>query len=101
MALPKLTSTKFNVDLPYTKTNIEFRPFLVKEEKTLLMTQDEGNDTILNAMAKIVESCVDNVSNGYQIPLCDLEYLFCMPFENSYRHINEQNFFLSRYTQVV
>ena len=40
MALPKLTSTKFNVDLPYTKTNIEFRPFLVKEEKALLVAME-------------------------------------------------------------
>ena len=72
------TLPKFKVTIPSTKTETFFRPFLVKEEKTLLLTQDEGDTTILNAMAKIVESCVDNVSNGYQIPMCDLEYLFCM-----------------------
>lgn len=72
------TLPKFKVTIPSTKTETFFRPFLVKEEKTLLLTQDEEDTTILNAMAKIVESCVDNVSNGYQIPMCDLEYLFCM-----------------------
>ena len=78
MALPKLTSTKFNVDLPYTKTNIEFRPFLVKEEKALLVAMEsEEQSQMISVMRDIVNNCVEtpgfDVAN---IPFFESEFLF-------------------------
>ena len=72
-ALPKYKTT-----IPSTGKETFFRPFLVKEEKILLMAKDNDDDsTVLNAIANIVESCVDGVNNAYKIPMVDLEYLFC------------------------
>jgi len=78
MALPKLTTTKFNVDLPYTKTNIEFRPFLVKEEKALLVAMEsEEQSQMISVMRDIVNNCVEtpgfDVAN---IPFFEAEFLF-------------------------
>jgi len=78
MALPKLTSASFNVTLPYTKTDIEFRPFLVKEEKALLIAMEsEEQSQMINVMRDIINNCV--LTSGFDIakvPFFEAEYLF-------------------------
>jgi len=66
------------VDLPYTKTNIEFRPFLVKEEKALLVAMEsEEQSQMISVMRDIVNNCVEtpgfDVAN---IPFFEAEFLF-------------------------
>lgn len=78
MALPKLTAPEFKTELPSTKEEIVYRPFLVKEQKLLLMAS-EGEDEleILHAVENIVESCVLNKNIvARELPSFDLEFLF-------------------------
>ena len=58
MALPKLQTPTYDLVLPSTNEKIKFRPFLVKEQKILLMAQESGQDEdIANAISSLVESC--------------------------------------------
>ena len=74
----KSTLPKYKTKIPSSGRETFFRPFLVKEEKLLLLAQEDGDETtIINAIATIVENCVDDVKSAKRIPLYDLEYLFC------------------------
>ena len=78
MALPKLTSATFNATLPYTEMDIEFRPFLVKEEKALLIAMEsEEQSQMISVMRDIINNCV--ITPGFdiaKIPFFEAEYLF-------------------------
>ena len=77
MALPKLTAPKYTTVIPSTGKTIEYRPFLVKEEKILLMAQ-ESEDTaqLILAMKDIVKSCTYDKVNPNDLTSFDLEFLF-------------------------
>lgn len=76
--LPKIDQPIFNIILPSTKENFKFRPFLVKEEKILLMAKESQNiSDILTAIKQIVGNCsIDKKFNVDKIALFDLEYVF-------------------------
>lgn len=76
--LPKIDQPIFNISLPSTKENFKFRPFLVKEEKILLMAKESQNiSDILTAIKQIVGNCsIDKKFNVDKIALFDLEYVF-------------------------
>ena len=77
MALPKLATTKYELTLPSTGEKVEFRPFLVKEEKVLLTAQQAGTTMDqVRAIKEIVESCTFNSLNANELPFFDLEYVF-------------------------
>ena len=78
MALPLLVTPEFTTAIPSTGKEIRYRPFLVKEEKILLMAM-EGKDQkeISNAVMKLLENCI--VSKDVQVTKLttfDIEYLF-------------------------
>jgi len=78
MALPKLSSPRFSVELPSNGRRISFRPFLVKEEKALLMAATSNDqNSMIDAVKDVLSSCVldDDVNVG-TLPFFDLEYLF-------------------------
>jgi hypothetical protein len=78
MALPKLMHPTFELTIPSTKQKVKFRPFLVKEEKLLLMAKqsDEQSD-ILNVIQQVISNCdVDSVLDAENLASFDLEYLF-------------------------
>ena len=77
MALPKLDTPTYEVKLPSTGEPIKFRPFLVKEQKVLMMAQ-ESKDTkqIIDTMGELVKSCCFESIDIQQIPMFDIEYLF-------------------------
>ena len=78
MPLPKIEVPNYNLNLFSTGENIVYRPFLVKEEKILLMAlEGEDSDNILGAIQQIIENCIirGNV-NVSDLPLFDLENLF-------------------------
>ena len=58
MALPKITQPEFEITLPVIKKKIKFRPFLVREEKVLLVGKEGSSSEQLNAMIQIVEDVV-------------------------------------------
>lgn len=77
MALPIIEAPKYSVRLPSTGKTIEYRPFLVKEEKILLIAQESGNTRdMIGAMKDIVKACTFNKVDPNLLTSYDLEYLF-------------------------
>lgn len=77
MALPSLTAPEFFTKIPSTGKEIKYRPFLVKEEKILLMAL-EGNDQdeITNAIVTILGNCLEEGVDVSKLATFDVEYLF-------------------------
>jgi len=77
MALPKLNTPEYELELPSTGEKIKFRPFLVKEQKLLMMAQESEDETQLsNTVATIINSCTNEKVNAEESPLFDIEYVF-------------------------
>ena len=77
MALPKLDTPVYNLELPSTGKSLKYRPFLVKEQKNLLIAQESQDDKIIEgAFAQIITDCTEGTIDPYQYPLFDIEYLF-------------------------
>ena len=73
----KASTPKYELALPSTGELKNFRPFLVKEEKILLIAQETGSyKEILQAIEDVIESCVDGIENASSLPVFDVEYLF-------------------------
>jgi hypothetical protein len=77
MSLPKIDYPLYNITIPSLKKIYKFRPFLVKEEKMLLMAKESKNQNdIFSAIKQVVTNCsVDNLDLN-KLPLYDLEYIF-------------------------
>lgn len=77
MALPILNTPTYEVKLPLSKKTISYRPFLVKEEKVLLMAlESQDQKQIMRAMHDIVNTCTFGKVDGKDLPVAELEYLF-------------------------
>jgi len=77
MALPKLNTPTYELEIPSTDEKIKYRPFLVKEEKILMIAMEsKDNAQIINAVQEIVESCTFNKIDVGELPMFDVEYLF-------------------------
>lgn len=78
MALPKLMHPTFELIIPSTKQKARFRPFLVKEEKLLLMAKQGGEESdIINVIQQIITNCdVEGVVKVDDLASFDLEVLF-------------------------
>ena len=77
MALPKLKTPVYTLDLPSTGEKVKYRPFLVKEQKILMMAQESENETeIFDAVTTLVNSCTFDKIDGKKSPLFDIEYIF-------------------------
>ena len=77
MALPKLNTPTYELEVPSTDEKIKYRPFLVKEEKILLMAMEsKDNAQIINAVKDIVSSCTFEKVNVSKMPMFDMEYIF-------------------------
>lgn len=77
MPLPTLESPKYVLTVPSTEKSIEYRPFLVKEEKILLLAQ-ESNDSseMMSAIKDIISACTFGNVNPKELTSFDLEYIF-------------------------
>lgn len=76
MALPKISVPVFTIKIPSTGKELKFRPFLVKEEKILLMAQQSENSEILLALKQIINNCCFDDLDVNQLATFDLEYVF-------------------------
>lgn len=77
MALPKMTTPVYELVVPSNDEKIKFRPFLVKEEKILLIAMESGNtEEVVEAVKSIVEECTFNKLNLGSLPMFDVEYIF-------------------------
>ena len=77
MALPVANTAKYELMLPSQQKTIKFRPFLVKEEKVLLMAMESGESKeMLSAIKEIVKSCTFGEMIAENYPMFDIEYVF-------------------------
>jgi len=77
MPLPKISLPVFELKIVTREDPIKFRPFLVKEEKLLLMAlQSEDSQTILKTIKQVINNCLIDDINIDDIPIFDIEYLF-------------------------
>jgi hypothetical protein len=81
MGLPKLKVPLFDIVIPSTKAEAKFRPFLVKEEKILLIAQSGGTKKeMINALKQVINNCVTTPTgediDTEALTTFDLEYLF-------------------------
>ena len=78
MPLPKIATPTYELVLPSTKKTITYRPFLVKEEKLLVLAlESEDQKQITNAVKAVIKSCI--TTRGIKVetlPTFDIEYLF-------------------------
>jgi len=76
MALPKLNTPQHELELPSTGGKIKFRPFLVKEQKLLMMAQEsDKEEEISEAVMNIIDSCTTGI-DARKLPIFDIEYVF-------------------------
>jgi phage FluMu protein Com len=78
MALPKLnTSPKYEIIIPSIQHKVRFRPYLVKEEKVLMMAMESQDQRqILNAVVDTIMACIDEPIQRSKLTTFDVEYLF-------------------------
>ena len=78
MPLPKIATPSYELELPSTGKIIQYRPFLVKEEKLLVIAlESEDMKQITNAIKAVIRACV--LTKGIKVetlPTFDIEYLF-------------------------
>ena len=78
MPLPKIAAPTYTLELPSTGQEINYRPFLVKEEKVLVIAlESEENKQITNAIKTVIKNCI--LTKGIKVdtlPTFDIEYLF-------------------------
>ena len=75
MSLPKIEAPIFTMNLTSIKEPVTYRPFLVKEEKLLLMAMEGGEQAeIVTTSKQIINNCIlsENI-NAEQLPLFDLQ----------------------------
>jgi Zn finger protein HypA/HybF involved in hydrogenase expression len=77
MALPQMTTPFYKVQIPSTGQEITFRPFLVREEKALLLSQQsEDTDVMINTLKEVLTGCIKEPINPDNLAIFDVEYLF-------------------------
>ena len=78
MPLPTIATPTYSLELPSTKKTIKYRPFLVKEEKLLVLAlETEDQKEITNAVKSVIKNCIQ--TRGVKVeslPTFDIEYLF-------------------------
>ena len=76
MALPIIENPRYELTLPSSDVQVQFRPFIVKEEKILLMAMEtKDNNEIVNATKDILKACTFEKLDIESIPMFDIEYL--------------------------
>jgi hypothetical protein len=77
MALPLNTSPVYTLEIPSTGKKVQYRPFLVKDEKALLIAQQsEDMRVMLNTLKDVIKSCVQTELSVDDLAIFDIEYIF-------------------------
>ena len=79
MALPKLqdTTLKYEMTIPSTGKKVRYRPFLVKEEKSLMIAMEsKDTKTIINTLLGTLKTCIEDDIAVEQLPTFDVEHMF-------------------------
>tara|TARA_Y100000310_G_C20704023_1_gene833071 strand:- start:12764 stop:13504 length:741 start_codon:yes stop_codon:yes gene_type:complete len=77
MSLPRIATPKYELTIPSSNKVVKYRPFLVKEEKILLLAlESEDESQIMNAVTDIIDNCVTDDVDAKNLAMFDLEYIF-------------------------
>ena len=77
MSLPKINAPEYRLNIPSTDEEITYRPFLVKEEKLLLIAHETGDEkATFSAIKDLIKSCVTQELAVDTLPMFDIEYIF-------------------------
>lgn len=90
MALPRQNTPVYTTKIPSTKKDIKFRPFLVKEEKALLIAQQSDDQQVMmDTLKQTIRNCVQSDIDVNKLALFDIEYLFCQIRARSVGEVTE------------
>ena len=77
MALPQINTPTYELEVPSTGEKLKYRPFLVKEEKILMIAMEaEEQSGIINAVKEIVKACTFDKFDVSSLPIFDVEFVF-------------------------
>ena len=77
MALPEIATPIYTLTIPSTKKKVKYRPFLVKEQKLLILAmENEDQEQILDAITNTIKACLITKVDMATLALFDIEYLF-------------------------
>ena len=77
MALPEIATPIYTLTVPSSKKRVKYRPFLVKEQKLLILAlENDDQEQILDAITKTIQNCLHTKINVSDMALFDIEYLF-------------------------
>lgn len=77
MALPKLDAPRYEMKLPSTNKKVVYRPYLVKEEKILMLAMESQDDKqMIRAVKDVITACTDGAVDADSMTMFDMEYMF-------------------------
>ena len=77
MAIPEIATPTYTLTIPSTKKKVKYRPFLVKEQKLLILAlENNDQEQILDAITNTIRNCLITKVNVEDLALFDIEYLF-------------------------
>ena len=77
MALPKLATPKYELQIPSTGESVNYRPYLVKEEKVLMLAiESKDQSQMITALKDVISGCTEGKIKPDKLTLFDLEYIF-------------------------
>lgn len=77
MALPKQQAPVYTLEIPSTKDSLKYRPFLVKEQKALLLAQQSEDPIVMvDTLKQVIKSCAHSPIDIEKLAVFDLEYIF-------------------------
>ena len=93
MALPIMNTPTYELVIPSSKKKIKYRPFLVKEEKALLIAQQSDDATTMASTLKgVISACTFEKIDVNSLAMFDIEYIFCQLRAKSVGEISELAF---------
>lgn len=77
MAFPKLDTPRYEMKVPSTGKKVVYRPYLVKEEKVLMLALESSDETqMIRAIKDVISSCTEQGVDVEKMTMFDLEYIF-------------------------
>ena len=90
MALPQINTPTYELEVPSTGEKIKYRPFLVKEEKILLIASESGKqEDVITAIKQIATECTFGKLKVGRMPMFDVEYIFLQIRAKSVGEVSE------------
>ena len=90
MALPKQSAPVFTLEIPSTSKKVKYRPFLMGEQKALLIAQQsEDPVNMVNTLKAVIKSCINDELDIDSLAMFDLEYIFTQIRAKSVGEISE------------